>query len=375
MKTQALLLLGVLAMVCLAPHHVDGQAVVNQKFGNGFRVTAADSSFSGKFHTRIQTRYEGETYLPAEGDPEHVDRFRVRRARIKGDGWVVDPKFAYKFEYDMVNGIVLDAVVKWKFAPGFQLWFGQTKLPGNRERVISSQNMQFVDRSNLNGRFTLDRDAGAQLRHEWSVGDFYIREAFAFSQGEGLNNTSWSNGYGYTGRVELLPLGKFKGKGDYKGADLVREEKPKLAIALTYDFNQKAARSRGQMGSNVADSVVSDLSMIHADMMFKFQGWSLMAEYANRNVLDIESQGAYYTGSALNADLGYLLKSNWEFAMRYTVVTPDEEVGSAYSYYALGISKYMSGHNLKVQSDFGMTQTDGSDDLELLIRLQTEVAF
>jgi phosphate-selective porin OprO and OprP len=34
---------------------------------------------------------------------------------------------------------VLDAVAKWNFAENFSLWFGQAKLPGNRERVISSQ--------------------------------------------------------------------------------------------------------------------------------------------------------------------------------------------------------------------------------------------
>ena len=41
--------------------------------------------------------------------------------------------------------LILDAVVKWGFAPGWELWAGQTKLPGNIERVISSANLQFVD--------------------------------------------------------------------------------------------------------------------------------------------------------------------------------------------------------------------------------------
>ena len=80
----------------------------------------------------------------------------VRRARIKGSGNVFSPKVSYKFEYDVANGYVLDAVLKWNFAGNWTVWFGQTKLPGNIERVFSSQKLQLVDRSLLNSRFTLD---------------------------------------------------------------------------------------------------------------------------------------------------------------------------------------------------------------------------
>ena len=40
--------------------------------------------------------------------------------------------------------------MKWNFYKNFELWFGQAKLPGNRERVVSSGNLQLVDRSILN---------------------------------------------------------------------------------------------------------------------------------------------------------------------------------------------------------------------------------
>ena len=38
----------------------------------------------------------------------------------------------------------------WHFAKNWELWAGQTKLPGNVERVISSGDLQLVDRSLLN---------------------------------------------------------------------------------------------------------------------------------------------------------------------------------------------------------------------------------
>ena len=56
----------------------------------------------------------------------------------------------------------MDAVLKNHINENWSLWFGQTKLPGNRERVYSSQELQFVDRSLVNARFNLDRDVGVQ---------------------------------------------------------------------------------------------------------------------------------------------------------------------------------------------------------------------
>ena len=104
--------------------------------------------------------------------------------------------------------IIYDAVVKWSFLPKWQVWFGQTKLPGNRERVISSQNMQFVDRSLVNARFNLDRDIGIQLHGSQQMGRFVVREIFAVSTGEGRDIIVQNpkNGHEFTGRIELLPL-------------------------------------------------------------------------------------------------------------------------------------------------------------------------
>ena len=87
-----------------------------------------------------------------------------------------------KFEYDVANGFVLDAVLKWNFAGNWTVWFGQTKLPGNIERVFSSQKLQLVDRSLLNTKFTLERDAGFQLRHHINIGKtFLVREIFSLN--------------------------------------------------------------------------------------------------------------------------------------------------------------------------------------------------
>ena len=365
-----------------------GQDVTNTRFGKGLiNVMSKDSSWSTKVAFRFQTRYDGYYDF---SDSTFSDRAYVRRARIKGSGFAFSPRLKYKFEYDVANGFVLDAVLKWNFAGNWTVWFGQTKLPSNIERVFSSQKLQLVDRSLLNSKFTLDRDAGFQLRHHFNIGNtFLVREIVAVSQGEGLNQKGTSSGNGYTGRIELLPFGKFTKKGDYFASDLKREKAPKLMLCMTYDFNENAMRSRGQMGDYVTGDLRS-LQTIMADVHLKYRGFSFMGEYANRTTTDgsavidalyningeiIDVNETYYTGSAINLQMGYLMKNNWEIAGRYTQVTPETiTLNNNINQYTLGFSRYVVGHNLKVQGDVSYTQEANRDDV-VMFRLQTEFNF
>ena len=231
------------------------------KFGKGlFNLVGKDSSYTMKIATRMQflaiSNWESEDGSLI--NPE--SNFLVRRARLKFDGFAFSPKLKYKLELGLSNRdisgasefngntprYILDAVIMWNFYENFELWVGQTKLPGNIERVISSGNLQQVDRSLLNSRFNIDRDQGIQLRHHFDLSDnFLVREKFAISQGEGRNITEGNlGGHQYTARLEFLPLGKFESDGEYSGSDLKREEKPILMIAATYDHNNNAVKKQ-----------------------------------------------------------------------------------------------------------------------------------
>lgn len=366
-------------------YSASSQDITNNRFGKGLiNVFAKDSSWSSKVAFRYQTRYEGNYDLV---DSDYTGRAFVRRARIKGNGFAFSPKITYKFEYDVANGYVLDAVVKWNFTGNWTVWFGQTKLPGNIERVFSSQKLQLVDRSLLNSKFTLDRDAGAQLRHHFKLGNtFLVREIFAVSQGEGLNDKSKSTGNGYTGRIELLPFGNFTKKGDYFAADLKREKTPKLMLSATYDFNQNAMLSRGQKGNYLVGDL-ENLQTLFIDAHFKYQGFSFFGEYVDRKTSDgspllensfVDGESideCYYTGESINLQLGYLMKNNWEIAGRYTNVNANDLYdNNDLNQYTIGFSKYVVGHNLKVQTDFSYSTEQGEND-KLLFRLQTEFNF
>ena len=370
------------------------QDITNNVFGKGIRVVAKDSSMSMKFGLRFSTLYEGFQELESN---DYVDNLLIRRFRLKFDGYIVNPKLVYKVEIGISNRdiggvdentngaarLLLDGVLKWNFAGNFVLWFGQTKLPGNRERVVSSQKLQFVDRSLLNSRFNLDRDIGIQVHHHFNLGKTVIREKFSISKGEGRNITIKNKpGYDYTGRLEFLPFGLFAKKGDYFESDLLREPKPKLAVGASYDYNVGAIRSRGQLGTWLPES--RNLYSWYADAIYKHKGFSAMFGYANRqtegnSVVERDVNGdpvlSFYTGVAYNVQAAYLLKSNFEFALRATVLNQDPDTGRLdLRQYTFGMSKYIVGHSLKAQADVTYVDTIGGTDL-MQYRVQVEMAF
>lgn len=370
------------------------QSITKDTFGKGIRMMTADSTLSMKFGLRFSTLYEG-FYEPES--KVYTDNLLNRRFRLKFDGFALSPKLVYKVEIGISNRdiggvdentngaarLLLDGVLKWNFAGNWVLWFGQTKLPGNRERVVSSQKLQFVDRSLLNSRFNIDRDIGIQLHHHHAMGNMIVREKFSISKGEGRNITIKNKkGYDYTGRLELLPFGAFGKKGDYFESDFVREPKPKLAIGVTYDYNQGALRQRGQLGSWLSDS--RDLYSWFVDAIYKHNGFSAMAEYADKqsvgsSAVATDSTGAvteaFYTGRAFNGQAAYLFKNNFEVAGRYTMVNQDPDTQrNDIRQYTFGLSKYIVGHSLKAQTDITYQETIGGTNL-WMYRFQVEMAF
>jgi hypothetical protein len=373
------------------------------KFGKGlFNLIGKDSSFSMNVSARMQMLGTSNWDLN-NGLSNPTSNLLVRRARLKFSGFAYSPKLKYKLELGLSNRdigkassftneapkYILDAVVKWNFSGNFVLWFGQTKLPGNRERVISSGDLQQVDRSLLNSRFNIDRDMGFQLRHHFNLTDtFIVKEMFAVSQGEGRNITTGNlGGHQYTSRVELLPFGKFASKGDYRGSDLKFEPTPKLAMGFTYDFNNDAVKNRSNQGSYMTNDTgfySTNISTVFVDAMYKHKGFSLMAEYAYRDAEDAFAKNSDGTltgdevqvGNALNLQTGYLLSKTLEISGRYTNIDWDSDITGkgAENQYTLGLSKYVVGHKLKVQTDVSYLDL-ASKTNQFMYRLQVDIHF
>jgi phosphate-selective porin OprO and OprP len=161
----------------------------------GLRLYDNDSTFGINMRFRIQTRvgmtFDDEMNLQSS-------ELLVRRLRLRFKGYMLTKKLTYAIQLGFSRGdqdwdnsgvpnIIRDAIVTYKPNSHFSIGMGQTKLPGNRERLISSGELQFVDRSNANARLTIDRDAGIFTSYENKLfGSTYILSG-AFTSGKGRN--------------------------------------------------------------------------------------------------------------------------------------------------------------------------------------------
>jgi len=397
-------LLKVVTMICICTFlSTNAQKINAPKFGKGlFNLIGLDSTWSMKVGLRFQTLATSKWDIK-NGLSNPKSSMLIRRSRLKFNGFAYSPKLTYKIELGFSNRDesgaseytsnaprqILDAVLKWNFSGNFFLWVGQTKLPGNRERVISSADLQQVDRSLLNSSFNIDRDIGIQLRHHFNLTDtFLVKEIFSIAQGEGRNITTGNiGGHQYTTRVELFPFGDFKNKGDYKGSDLKFEPNPKLSLGIAYDFNNNASKTRSNQGSYMLNDTgfyATNISTLFMDAMYKHHGFSFMAEYANRNAADAiakNSDGTFTgdkveVGNGLNLQTGYLVSKTLEVSARYTNISLDRNSTekAAENQYTLGLSKYIAGHKLKVQTDLSYSDI-GHTTNQLLYRLQVDIHF
>lgn len=358
----------------------DERALLNVNEGIRF---SKDSLFLMNFRFRMQNRAGFNSIY--DGDNLSIEQFemRVRRLRLRFDGYVMSPKFQYyiqlafsKADLDLETGDVAqpirDAILYYTVNQNFYLGFGQSKLPGNRERVISSGNLQFADRSIVNGLFTLDRDFGIfgyyTLRTKKS--SIFLLKG-AISTGDGRNASAINNGLSYTGRVEFLPFGAFKNSGDYSEGDLEFETKPKLSVGITLSENQKAFRTGGQLGPELYEA--RTLKSFIADAMLKYQGWALMSEYMSRSTADPVTRNDLgdvrfaVVGSGVNTHLSRMISSKSELALRYAFVVPDEAIEpfqDRIDETILGYTRYFNGHRIKVQANVGYRWLEGLSQIE-----------
>lgn len=341
-------------------------------FSNGIGMVAPDSLFSMNFRFRTQLRSAYTTVSENDFTASEIEA-RVRRLRLRMEGIVINSKINYYLQLSFSRGdmdwtdndnsainsspnIVRDAVFIYKPTQKLSIIFGQTKLPGNRQRVVSSGELQFADRSIVNSTFTTDRDFGLQFAYLNNVSKIHYALKGAVSSGEGRNSTVSDGGLAYTGRAELLPFGKFTNKGDYFEGDLEREQKPKVSIAAGYHYNERARRTAGTLGKDLYES--RNLSVFISDMLIKYRGFALSAEYINRTTDNafttnsLKEQRHVYIGEGKMAQISYLFKNNLEIAARYARISPfasiqkkelqREEMG-------LGVTKYLKKHRVKLQ--------------------------
>jgi hypothetical protein len=366
-------------------------------FGKGLGITSSDSLFQLNIRFRMQNRV---TYFSEEENDNRYEA-QIRRLRLRFDGYVGNPKYIYVIQLSFAPGdvgvieegdnlnVIRDAALIYRPNSKWNFIFGQTKLPGNRQRVNSSGALQLTDRSINNSSFNIDRDFGIQGYYlNEKVDKFSYNIKTAISTGEGRNWTKTSDdGVALTGKIELFPFGSFKKGGYYFEGDILREEKPKLLLSGSYHQNNNALRTQGQLGNELYSS--STIRSLFFDAFLKYNGWSFMTAYMNRNAsdlvtynpIDINDFNYVYAGEGMDYQLSYVFPSNYELIGRFSTQNVDDEI-KAYTpntkQYSLGLTRYIWEHSLKFQGEITYNELDYLNSNTLnnwYFRVQVEIGI
>lgn len=342
--------------------------------GKGVTISLGDP-FSLNIRSRIQFRYQ----LVAPNDAEGADlqqTVNIGTARLWFSGHALSPKLQYMIQLavagrdfrDGATSPIFDAYVDWKPHRDISVRGGQYFVAFDRLRTVREWALQLADRPRPVGELTLDRDAGVTIYSDTFLGDkspvAYRIGAFG---GGGTNATTGKRPGGlFVGRLELRPLGPVD--DDIEG-DQERRKKPALAIGGAFAANIHTNRLRSTTGATFTGGTTHYFHGA-ADLVFKWRGWALQAEYlrkqASTNAIEsVDDAGdplVEYTRSA----------QGWVAQTSYLFSVPVELVGRMSAMYALGatdpaliadldargqevaggINYYFNGHRLKLQADW-----------------------
>ena len=366
--------------------------------GKGIGITSPDSLYQLNIRFRMQNRV---TYIENEGENGGYDA-QIRRLRLRFDGYVGSPKFLYAIQLSFAPGdvgeikdgeninIIRDAVFMYRPNKNWNISFGQTKLPGNRQRVNSSGGLQLTDRSINNSRFTIDRDFGFQVHNMNEYKDkFSYNLKGAVSTGEGRNSTEKpDDGVAVTGKIEILPLGAFTRDGTNFEGDIMREKKPKLMFSGAFQQNNHARRTQGQLGNDLFEK--RTMKSVLLDAMFKYNGFAAMSSFMSRTTTknavtfdpdDITNSNYAFVGDGFDYQVSYNTKSNYEFITRYSIQKAGKDIrefAPNSKQLSFGLTRYIWQHTFKLQTEVTfdtLDYIDGSTKNNWYLRFQVEIGI
>ncbi|WP_418892311.1 porin [Limibacterium fermenti] len=393
---------------------VNAPIVHKYYLGNGLRFSSPDGNYMMNLTGYVQSTFLTQTY---SGDDDLYSRWRVRRARIRLNGYAMKDRIRYRIGIDMVKGsessgdtdsgdMLMDAWVAYRPWGNSRLsiTFGQrSTMTDNRENFMSSSSLQLSERSRLASIFGTIREVGVFAQGSYKVGaDAYLRPALAITDGDG--GFTFGKRYGglkYGARVNYYPFGLFRDGGDYYLGDKAYEVSPKLSLGASYSYNDGTSDRRGGNSSgdilylNEAGNVdLPDFARTNLDFFFKYRGWNFMAEYtktwayvpstitsrvradgSTSDSFEIDGEqnienyikNRLILGSAFNLQGGYLFRNFWTVNARYTHIIPDK-----YSYlnndlyykrndiFEFSVAKYLTNdYSTKIQLTASFYKTDG----------------
>jgi hypothetical protein len=383
---------------------------IDYQLGQGVTFSLEDGNYTFNLGGFIQP-YVRHEFL---GNQQDLSIFRVQRGRAEFRARAVQEGLSFLLSAEFVDNIsLMDAWVGWSNEFIF-ISFGQKQVfTNNREMINPDNNLSLPLRSLLSREFSrTGREFG--LFVEGTIGKaFQIKPKLAITSGDGRNSFGRlsddpdNGGLKYGGRLDILPLGAFTRDGELYVADLYREPTPKLIVGAAYSFNNGASDAVGEGHGTFltldeeGNEKFPDYHQFYADVLFKWSGFSLLAEFANGFVTtnevlfdpNLPTDGLFSPqyatrlamGNAFNIQASYFTPINLSVDLRFSTIHPEfeeeqESVLLNTNKYTAGISYYAARNALKIQlsgsyQDFNFNAINDQDDSRFLLNLLAQLTF
>ncbi len=361
--------------------------------GKGYTWQTEDGANTMNIGGRIQVRYTNEDFDSVRGEDDKSD-FEAKRVRVHIKGQVFND-VKYKFQADFGDGRsgdnLKDAVLTYARIPEAQISAGQFKTRLGHQEYTSSGKQTFVDRNIATKMFDFGRDVGVMLhgvvadnKFEYNVGVF---------NGEGEGGSNKNDGHLLVGRVSFQPLGKF----GYSESDLKRGDHA-LIFSLGAGMNNDligdfadAGDADGDGDTDEGIDTLTDTDVLVATFGYRGKGIYFMGEYFQQDS-DVKSVFSELDGALSDthantdsdgfyAQIGYMFPQDWELALRYATVDPDDDVDDDdEDELMIGFNKFFMGvgHSLKLSVDaawMGEETGAGSSYDDFRVRVQGQIVF
>lgn len=383
---------------------------IQYQLGQGVTFSLEDGNYTFNLGGFIQP-YLRHEFLSNQQD---FNVFRIQRGRAEFRANAKKEGLSFLLSAEFVESIALmDAWLAWgnEF---ILVSFGQKQVfTNNREMINPDNHLAFPLRSLLSRELSrTGREFGLFVEGEFGKG-FQIKPKVSITSGDGRNSFGTLSddpdigGLKYGGRLDILPLGAFTADGELHTVDLYRESSPKLIVGAAYSFNNGASDAVGEGHGNFItqdeneNQKLPDYHQLYIDALFKWKGFSLLAEFANGFVTTNEvlfdpslpTDGLFSRdyaqllamGNALNVQASYFTPINLSVDLRFSTIQPEfeeeqESVLLKTNKYTAGVSYYAARNALKIQlsgsyQTFDFNAINDQDDSRFVLNLLAQLTF
>jgi hypothetical protein len=354
-----------------------------------------------EFHGFLQPSWQ---WTKSEGQ-KAANSLRSKRTYLWFSGSLMQEKITFLVRTDFsASTPLLDAWAAWN-SQHLSVSTGQRRtFTNNREMTFEEDKLAFPERSLLSTAFCGNgREFGLFAEGRFGNKTLLV-PMLALTSGDGPNSFGINStdvdlgGIKLGGRLDFYPLGDFSEGNTGLSVDAKRESKPKILIGIAGSWNKGASQEKGEghgyfsLFDSSKTARYPQYRKISADLIVKYRGFSLLAEFANASAAGLSglrtdsiggiasllqpTQIATYLvlGNALNLQAGYFFRNGISVDFRYQKLNPeftrrDSRLNETEDF-ALHLGKYFDFNRMKIQATAGSRKIAG-----LPSKMYSEVMF